>query len=147
MKWLFYAALTIIAYAICLTKLKAITERRKVRGAYIFWIALIFFSIFEYVFIESIVTKFYFHIVGLLLSIFYALSIYIYLKNIKKDTDSIFYKLLEQSQGRISLLTFMQATHLPPEEAQKYLNKKLKKLRGNRQTTPGNIYYEYSRWK
>lgn len=147
MKWLFYIALTIIAYTICLTKLKSITERRKVKEAYIFWTALIFFFIFEYVFIESIVSKFYLHILGLLLSIFYALSIYFYLKKIKKDTDSIFYKLLEQSQGKISVLTFMQATQLSPEEAQEYLNKKLKELRGNRQTTPGNIYYEYSRWK
>ena len=147
MKWLFYTALTIIAYAICLTKLKAITEREKIREAYIFWTALIFFAIFEYVFVESIVSNFYFHILGLLLSIVYALSIYIHLKNIKKDIDSIFYKLLEQSQGRTSILTFMQATQLSPEEAQEYLNKKLKELRGNRQTTRGNIYYEFSRWK
>jgi Ca2+/Na+ antiporter len=142
-----YIVLTIIAYVICLTKLKVITEREKVREAYLFWTTLIFFAIFEYVFLESIVSKFYFHILGLLLSIFYALSIYIYLKNIKKDIDSIFRKLLEQSQGKVSILTFMQATQLSPEEAQEYLSKKLKELRGNRQTTRGNIYYEFSSWK
>ena len=87
------------------------------------------------------------HLLGLLLSLIYAISIYIYLKSIKKDIDTIFYKLLEQSQGKISILTFMQATELPPKEAQDYLNQKIRELRGNRHSTRGNIYYEFSLWQ
>jgi Ca2+/Na+ antiporter len=142
-----YIALTIVAYLICLAKLKVVTERGKVRESYIFWLAIVFFAIFEYIFIESIFSEFYFHVLGFLLSIFYALSIYIYLKRIKRDIDRIFQKLLEQSQGKVSILTFMQATQLPTEEAREYLNKKLEELSGSRRTTLGNIYYEFSRWK
>lgn len=147
MEWLMYIALTIVAYLICLAKLKVVTERGKVRESYIFWLTIVFFAIFEYIFIESIFSEFYFHFLGFLLSIFYALSIYIYLKRIKKDIDRIFHKLLEQSQGKVSILTFMQATQLPTEEAREYLNMKLEELSGSRRTTLGNIYYEFSRWK
>ncbi|MDJ0597279.1 MAG: hypothetical protein QNJ37_00315, partial [Crocosphaera sp.] len=76
-----------------------------------------------------------------------AISIYIYLKSIRKDIDTIFYQLLEQSHGKISILTFMQATELSPNEAQDYLNKKLRELRGNRHSTRGNIYYEFNAWQ
>ncbi|MEM8778044.1 MAG: hypothetical protein AAGF26_04065 [Cyanobacteria bacterium P01_G01_bin.49] len=147
MEWLTYIGLTIIAYVIILIKLKGKTEREKIREAYIFWAALIFFIIFEYVFMESLFTNFLLHLLGLALSIIYALSIYFYLKSIKKDIDAIFYKLLETSEGKISILTFMQATQLPPGEAQEYLNQKIKDLKGSRQTTRGNIYYEFSRWQ
>lgn len=147
MDWITYLILTLGVYLIILLKLRGKVEREKVREAYIFWAALIFFIIFEYVFIESILTNIPFHILGFSLSVIYAVSIYIYLKSIKKDIDSIFYKLLEQSQGKISILTFMQATQLPPGEAQEYLNQKLKDLRGSRHTTRGNIYYEFSLWQ
>lgn len=147
MDWITYLILTLGVYLLILLKLRGKVEREKVREAYIFWATLIFFAIFEYVFIESLLTNILFHVLGFILSIIYAVSIYIYLKSIKKDIDSIFYKLLEQSQGKISILTFMQATQLPPGEAQEYLNQKLKDLRGSRHTTRGNIYYEFSLWQ
>ncbi len=147
MKWIVYFAITIIAYIIIIAKLKVKTQREKVREAYIFWNTLTFFIIFEFIFLESLFDGFLLHIIGLLLSFIYSISIYIYLKSIRKDIDTIFYKLLEQSNGKISILTFMQATQLPPNEAQDYLNKKLKELRGNRHSTRGNIYYEFSAWQ
>ncbi len=147
MKWIVYFAITIIAYIIIIAKLKVKTQREKVREAYIFWNTLTFFIIFEFIFLESLFDGFLLHIIGLLLSFIYGVSIYIYLKSIRKDIDTIFYKLLEQSNGKISILTFMQATQLPPNEAQDYLNKKLKELRGNRHSTRGNIYYEFSAWQ
>ncbi|MEA5511479.1 hypothetical protein VB715_17030 [Crocosphaera sp. UHCC 0190] len=147
MKWIIYLGLTIIVYFLALIKLRGKVEREKVREAYIFWTTLLFFLVFEYVFINSIFTNFPLHLLGLFLSLVYALSIYFYLKSVKKDIDTIFYKLLQQSQGRISILTFMQATQLPSEEAQNYLNRKLKELRGNRHSTRGNIYYEFSIWQ
>ncbi|WP_107670477.1 hypothetical protein [Cyanothece sp. BG0011] len=147
MKWIVYFAITVIVYLIIILKLKVKTQREKVREAYIFWNTLIFFLVFEFVFIESIVSQFLLHIFGFFLSLVYSISIYIYLKSIRKDIDTIFYKLLEQSHGKISILTFMQATELPPNEAQDYLNKKLRELRGNRHSTRGNIYYEFSAWQ
>jgi sensor histidine kinase YesM len=147
MQWITYIGITIIAYLIILVKLKVKTHREKVKEAYIFWCFLIFFIIFEFVFLESFFKSFLFHILGLCLSFIYALTIYIYLRSIKKDIDTIFYKLLEQSRGRISILTFMQATELPAKEAQDYLNKKIRELRGNRRSTRGNIYYEFSIWQ
>lgn len=147
MQWIAYIGITIIAYIIIIVKLKVKIQREKVREAYIFWCFLIFVSIFEFVFLESLFNNFLLHLLGLLLSLIYAISIYIYLKSIKKDIDTIFYKLLEQSQGKISVLTFMQATELPPKEAQDYLNQKIRELRGNRHSTRGNIYYEFSMWQ
>ena len=147
MQWITYIGLTIIVYILVLIKMRGKVKREKVRASYIFWMALIFLIVFEYVFITSLLTNFLLHLLGLFLSIIYAVSIYIYLKSIKKDIDTIFYKMLEESQGKISILTFMQATQLPPEEAQEYLNKKSKDLRGSRQTTRGNIYYEFSVWQ
>ncbi|MDJ0729572.1 MAG: hypothetical protein QNJ33_06215 [Crocosphaera sp.] len=147
MKWIVYFVITAIVYTIILIKLKVKTQREKVREAYIFWNTLIFFLVFEFIFIESIFSQFLFHLLGAFLSFIYGISIYIYLKSIRKDVDTIFYQLLEQSHGKISILTFMQATELPANEAQDYLNKKLKKLRGNRHSTRGNIYYEFSGWE
>ncbi len=147
MKWIVYFAITVIVYIIIILKLKVKTEREKVREAYIFWNTLTFFIIFEFIFLESLFDGFLLHIIGFILSFIYSISIYIYLKSLRKDIDSIFYKLLEQSQGRISVLTFMQATELPSNEAQDYLNKKMKQLRGSRHSTRGNIYYEFSAWQ
>lgn len=135
-----------IAYVICLVKLKNQTERDRVKEAYIFWTTLVFFAIFEYFFLPSLLKNVGFHLLGLFLSILYALSIYIYLKSIKKNIDVIFLKLLEQGQGKISILSFMQYTQLSQEKSQEYLNYKLRELKGNRYTTRGNIYYEFSRW-
>lgn len=146
MKWLIYFGLTVVVYGLILLKLRGKTEREKVKEAYIFWMALIFFFIFEYIFIESLFSNILLHLVGLLLSFIYAITIYFYLKSLKKDVDSIFYKLLETNQGKISILTFMQATELSPEEAQEYLNQKIKDLRGSRHTTRGNIYYKFNTW-
>ncbi|MDJ0844809.1 hypothetical protein [Crocosphaera sp.] len=147
MKWIVYFAVTAIVYVIILIKLKVKTQREKVREAYIFWNTLTFFVIFEFIFLESLFDGFLLHIIGFVLSLIYAISIYIYLKSIRKDIDSIFYKLLDQSHGKISVLTFMQATELPPYEAQDYLDKKMRELRGNRHTTRGNIYYEFPAWQ
>ncbi|ACB50371.1 hypothetical protein cce_1020 [Crocosphaera subtropica ATCC 51142] len=147
MKWIVYVVITIIVYSIIIIKLKVKTQREKVREAYIFWNTLIFFLVFEFIFIESIVSQFLLHLFGLLLSFIYSVSIYLYLKSIRKDIDTIFYKLLEQSHGKISILTFMQATELPPNKAQDYLDKKMRELKGNRHSTRGNIYYEFSGWQ
>lgn len=147
MKWIVYFAITVIVYIIIIIKLKVKTQREKVREAYIFWNTLTFFIIFEFIFLESLFDGFFLHIIGFVLSFIYSISIYLYLKSLRKDIDSIFYKLLDQSQGRISVLTFMQATELPPNEAQDYLNKKMKELRGSRHSTRGNIYYEFSVWQ
>ncbi|MDJ0582539.1 hypothetical protein [Crocosphaera sp.] len=146
MKWIVYFAITVIVYIIVITKLKVKIQREKVKEASIFWNTLIFFIVFEFVFVESIFSNFLLHIFGLLLSFIYSLSIYIYLKSLRKDVETIFYDLLKQSQGRISILTFMQATELSSHEAQEYLNEKLKELRGNRHSSRGNIYYEFSTW-
>lgn len=147
MKWIVYFLLTAIVYIVIVAKLKVKTQREKVREAYIFWHTLIFFLVFEFIFIESIFSDFSLHILGFLLSFIYAVSIYIYLKSLRKDIETIFYQLLEQSQGKISILTFMQATELSSHEAQNYLNKKLRELKGNRHSTRGNIYYEFSAWQ
>ena len=147
MKWIFYFAITVIVYIIVIAKLKVKTQREPVKEAYIFWNTLIFFILFEFIFIESILNKLLLHILGLFLSFIYAVSIYFYLKSLRKNPETIFYKLLEQSQGRISILTFMQATELPSDEAQDYLNKKLKELKGNRHSTRGIIYYEFPTWQ
>ncbi|EAZ89290.1 hypothetical protein [Crocosphaera chwakensis] len=147
MKWIVYVAITIIVYSIIIIKLKVKTERERVKEAYIFWNTLTFFIVFEFIFLESLFDGFLLHIIGLVLSLIYSISIYIYLKSLRKDIDTIFYKLLDQSQGRISVLTFMQATELSPNEAQDYLNKKMKELKGNRHSTRGNIYYEFSAWQ
>ncbi|MGK7955298.1 MAG: hypothetical protein AB4063_08560 [Crocosphaera sp.] len=147
MRWIVYFAITAIVYLVILLKLKVKTQRDKVREAYIFWNTLLFFIIFEFVFLESFLDGFLLHFIGLLLSFIYSISIYIYLKSIRKDIDTVFYTLLEQSQGKISILTFMQATELSPHQAQDYLNKKLKELRGNRHSSRGNIYYEFSAWQ
>ena len=147
MKWIVYFLLTAIVYIIIIAKLKVKTQREKVREAYIFWHTLIFFLVFQFIFIESIFNGFLLHMLGFLLSFIYAVSIYIYLKSLRKDIETIFYQLLEQSQGKISILTFMQATELSPHEAQNYLNQKLRELKGNRHSTRGNIYYEFSAWQ
>ncbi len=147
MRWIVYIILTVITYVVILVKLKIKTQRDKVREAYIFWNTLTFFIVFEFIFIESLFSQFLFHLLGLFLSFIYAISIYIYLKSIRKDIDTIFYNLLGQNKGKISILTFMQATELPSDEAQEYLNKKLRELRGNRHSTQGNIYYEFSSWQ
>ncbi len=147
MKWIVYFAITFIVYFIIILKLKVKTEREKVREAYIFWNTLTFFIVFEFIFLESLLNGLLLHIIGLVLSFIYSISIYIYLKSLRKDIDTIFYKLLEQSKGKISVLTFMQATELPPNEAQDYLNKKMRELRGSRHSTRGNIYYEFSAWQ
>ena len=146
MKWIVYFAITVIVYIIVVTKLKVKTQREKVKEASIFWNTLIFLMVFELVFIDSIFSNFLLHILGLFLSFIYSLSIYIYLKSLRKDVETIFYDLLEQSQGIMSILTFMQATELSSHEAQEYLNKTLKELRGNRHSTRGNIYYEFNTW-
>ncbi|HAC62431.1 MAG TPA: hypothetical protein DCF68_02555 [Cyanothece sp. UBA12306] len=144
--WTLYIFLTLIFYGYFLFRLKAKTEKERLKFAYIFWIALAFFVIFEFVFIDSIFKDPLFHFFGLITSIVYALSIYLYLKSIKKDIDKIFYKLLEEGQGNISVLSFMQATQLPPEEITEYLNNKLQELKGSRKKTEGNIYYRFNKW-
>ena len=146
MDWILYVLLTVIFYIISLIKLKTQTEKDRIRATRIFLTATGFFLIFEYVFLPSIFTQFIFHVFGLILSISYSLSIYFYLKSRKTKLEIIFEKMLKENQGQISVLSFMQATHLSRREVEKYLNKKLEKLKGSRTKTPGNIYYEFIKW-
>lgn len=146
MNWLLYISLTFLFYIISLVKLKSQIERDRIRITPLFWVAIIFFAIFEYVFLESIFKNFTFHLIGLVLSILYAVSIYFYLKNQKKQIDLIFAKLVKENQGTISVLSFMLATQLSKTQVEEYLDKKLKELQGNRNQTEGNIYYEFYNW-
>ena len=88
----------------------------------------------------------WFHLLGLLFSMLYALSIYVYLRSLKQDIEGIFYKLVKQSQGKISVLTFMQRTNLSKDEAMDYLDNKLLEYPGTMYETLGNIYYDFQRW-
>jgi hypothetical protein len=146
MDWILYILLTIIFYLVSVVQLKPQTEKERIGSTRIFFRAIIFFLIFEYVFIDSIFQQVLFHLLGLFLSISYSLSLYFYLKAQKKKIDIIFNKMLKQTQGRISVLSFMQATQLSQNEVQNYLNKKLEKLNGSRSKTPGNIYYQFDKW-
>ena len=144
--WILYILLTITFYIISTLKLKARTEKERVGSTRICLMAIIFFAIFEFAFIESIAANFILHLIGLLVSILYSLSIYFYLISRKKEIDIIFDKMLQENQGLISVLSFMQATQLSQNKVQQYLNKKLKKLKGSRHKTPGNIYYQFNQW-
>ena len=90
MKWIFYFAITVIVYIIVIAKLKVKTQRDPVKEAYIFWNTLIFFILFEFIFIESILNKLLLHILGLFLSFIYAVSIYFYLKSLRKTLKLFF---------------------------------------------------------
>ena len=146
MNWIPYILLTITVYFINLTKLKARTEQEKIGSTPVLFNTLIFFAIFEFFFLESILTKPLFHFFGLFISCAFALSIYFYLKNLKKDVESIFNKLMQQGQGRVSILTFMQRTELSKDEAIAFLEAKIQKFQGTTYETLGNIYYEFDRW-
>lgn len=146
MDWLWYISLTIIFYMVSLIKLKHQTDKDRIRETPIFLITLIFFVIFEYVFLDSLFTHPWFHLLGLMLSMLYSFSIYWYLKKRKRNIEAIFDKMLKENKGNISVLSFMQATHLPRVEVEQYLNNKLDLLQGSRTKTPGNIYYEFYNW-
>lgn len=146
MNWIPYILLTIAVYFINLTKLKARTEQEKIGSTPVLFNTLIFFAIFEFFFLESIVKNPLFHIFGFCISFSFALSIYFYLKSLKKDVESIFNKLMKQGQGRVSILTFMQRTELSQDEAIAFLEAKIQKFQGTTYETLGNIYYEFDRW-
>jgi hypothetical protein len=146
MNWIPYILFTVAVYFINLTKLKARTEQEKIGSTPVLFNTLIFFAIFEFFFLESILKIPLFHVFGLCLSFGLALSIYLYLKNLKKDVESIFNKLMQQGQGKVSILTFMQRTELSQAEARAFLEAKIEKFQGTTYETLGNIYYEFDRW-
>ncbi len=146
MNWIPYILLTIAVYFINLTKLKARTEQERIGSTPVLFNTLIFFAIFEFFFLESIFKNPLFHLLGLCVSLSFALSIYFYLKSLKKDVESIFNKLMKQGQGRLSILTFMQRTELSQDEAMAFLEAKIQKFQGTTYETLGNIYYEFDRW-
>ena len=146
MDWLFYLFLTAIFYGYRLVRLRAKTEQERIGSTPVFFSTLGFFAIFEFVFADSLFKLPLFHILGLVLSFAYAFTIYLYLRNLKKDIDAIFEKLVKQSQGKISVLTFMQRTNMDKEQSVDYLDGKLKRLTGTTYETQGNIYYEFERW-
>ncbi len=145
MNWIIYLLLTAIFYVLSLAKLKTNIEKDYIRTTPLFIRGLIFFAIFEWFFIESILSNFTFHLIGLVVSFLYPLSMYIYLKNQKKEVDRIFEKLLKENQNIVSLLSFIQATNLSKAEAEEFLDKKLDKLQGIRTETVANIYYNFER--
>lgn len=146
MDWLLYLPLTIGFYVASLVNLKSKTANDRIRSTPIFWIAVIFFVIFEFSFAATIRGNILWHSLGLGSSILYALSIYFYLKSLKKNVEGIFYELINQSQGKVSVLSFMQYTQLPQKEAESFLRNKLRIHKGMRYETRGNIYYEYYNW-
>ncbi|BFM39047.1 hypothetical protein [Synechocystis sp. LKSZ1] len=146
MKLIPYVLTTLIFYVFSLVRLKARTEQEKIGSTPVVFNVIIFFAIFEFFFIESILTNPFFHVLGFLVALGCSLSIYFYLKNLKKDFESIFYKLVQQSQGKVSILTFMQRTELSLEEATEFLEDKRQQLGGDSYETLGNIYYEFYRW-
>lgn len=146
MNWIFYLLLMAIAYLISLARLKTRTEQERIGSTPVFFNTLIFFSIFEFFFLESIFKNPSFHLFGFLLSFSLALTMYFYLRSLKKDVESIFYKLIKQGNGKVSILTFMQRTELSQEEATAFLERKIAQLKGESYETPGNIYYEFYNW-
>ena len=146
MNWIPYILFTVAVYYINLIKLKARTEQERIGSTPVLFNTLIFFAIFEFFFLESILKIPLFHFFGLCISFSLALSIYLYLKNLKKDVESIFNKLMKQGQGRVSILTFMQRTELSQDEAMAFLEAKIQKFQGTTYETLGNIYYEFDRW-
>ncbi len=144
--WILYILMTVTFYVFSALKLKAETEKERISSTRIFLMAIIFFAIFEFAFIESIAANFLLHLIGLFVSVLYSLSIYFYVSTRKKEIDIIFDKMVQENQGSISVLSFMQATQLSQRKVQKYLNKKLKKLTGSRYKTTGNIYYQFNKW-
>lgn len=146
MDWLLYILLTAIVYFVSWIKLKSQIEIERIRVTPLFLSAISFFIVFEYIFLESLFSNILFHLLGLFLSFLYTFSIYIYLKSQKRKIDIIFEKMLRENQGKISVLSFMQATQMNQIDVQIYLNQKLQELRGSCTKTTGNIYYEYSRF-
>ncbi|MBD2653841.1 MULTISPECIES: hypothetical protein [Synechocystis] len=146
MDWLFYLFLTAIFYVYRLVSLKSRTEQERIGSTPVFFSTLGFFAIFEFVFADSLFRLPLFHILGLIFSFVYAFTIYIYLRNLKKEVEVIFEKLVKQSQGKVSVLTFMQRTNMTKDEAMDYLDGKLRQLPGITYETLGNIYYEFDRW-
>jgi hypothetical protein len=146
MDWISYLLLTTIFYVYRLVTLRSKTEQERIGSTPIFFSVLGFFAIFEFVFAESLFKLPLFHIFGLLVSCGLAFSLYSYLRNLKQDIESIFYKLVRQSQGKVSILTFMQRTSMTKDEAIDYLDAKLNEFPGTTYETMGNIYYEFERW-
>ncbi len=146
MDWLLYFLLTALFFVFRLFRLKARTEQERIGSTPIAASILGFWLIFVFTFAESLLESPLFHLFGLLASITYSLIIFAYLRTLKRDVDSIFNKLVRQSQGKVSVLTFMQRTHMTKNEALDYLDDKLGQLPGITYETVGNIYYEFERW-
>jgi hypothetical protein len=146
MDWIAYFLLLSLAYGVSLVRLKSRTEQERIGSTPVFFNTLIFLGIFEFFFLDSIFKLPFFHLLGLLFSFGLAFSIYLYLRNLKKDVESIFYSLVRQSQGKVSVLTFMQRTQLSLEETTEFLESKCQELQGISYETLGNIYYEFERW-
>ncbi|MEB3228752.1 MAG: hypothetical protein VKJ27_10250 [Synechocystis sp.] len=146
MDWILYLLLTTLFYVYRLVRLRAKTEQERIGSTPVFFSVLGFFAIFEFVFVDSLFKLPLFHGFGLIVSCGLALSIYIYLRNLKQDIESIFFKLVRQSEGKVSILTFMQRTNMSKDEAIDYLDAKLDEFSGTTYETMGNIYYEFERW-
>lgn len=146
MNWILYLFLTAIFYFYRMITLRAKTEQERIGSTPVFFSILGFFGIFEFVFIESLFKLPIFHGFGFLVSCGLAFSIYVYLRNLKQDIEAIFYKLVRQNQGKVSILTFMQRTSMTKDEAMDYLDAKLNEFPGTTYETMGNIYYEFERW-
>lgn len=146
MDWISYLLLTAMFYVYRLVKLRAKTEQERIGSTPVFFSILGFFAIFEFVFADSLFKLPLFHIFGLIISFGLAFSLYYYLRNLKQDIESIFFKLVRQSQGKVSILTFMQRTNMTKDEAMDYLDAKLNEFPGTTYETMGNIYYEFERW-
>lgn len=57
----------------------------------------------------------------------------------------IFFRLIEENQGDISILRFVRETNLTVEEAQEYLDRQALALNGTFDVTEdGNIFYHFS---
>lgn len=146
MDWFLYFLFTALFFVFRVFRLKAKTEQDRIGSTPIVMSIIGFFAIFEFIFADSLLKLPLFHLFGLLVSILYSLVIFTYLRSLKRDVDSIFNKLVRQSQGKVSVLTFMQRTHMTKSEALDYLDDKLNQLPGITYETSGNIYYEFEQW-
>ena len=65
-------------------------------------------------------------------------------QKINNRLNSAFYRLIEQENGRISLLSFAKEAEITGEEAKKYLDLKAKEFNATFDVNPaGGIYYHF----
>jgi hypothetical protein len=59
--------------------------------------------------------------------------------------QGVFYQLVTENEGKLSVLKFAMATHLSSQEAQEYLDQKAKEFNANFEVDEkGNIFYHFS---